>query len=215
MRVSSGLTAPGAGSRSTVDKAAKSMDITALILDDHDTFRRGFAALDELQSPDADPTTLEVDLTRVWGPLAELLDVHAVAEEEIFYPVLLRKGDREKSDEGDAVDETIDAVGDHNDIRDAIRDATLHRAGSDAWWEAVGKARESNTAHMGEEEDEAMADFRRNTTREQREELGRKFAAFKANHSTRDLDTSDQDPEEYVEEHLPPEPALGGVAGPR
>ncbi|MBA3745117.1 hemerythrin domain-containing protein [Sporichthya sp.] len=190
-------------------------DITALILDDHDTFRRGFAALDELQSPDTDPEEPEARLCAVWGPLADLLDVHAVAEERIFYPVLLRKGDSDKSDEGDAVDETLDAIGDHNDIRDATRAAARHRPGSDAWWEAVNQARTENTEHMGEEEDEALADFRRNTTRAQRAELGRKFTEFKAAHTAADLDTSGQDPERYVDEHLADtaETALGGVAG--
>lgn len=171
-------------------------DIAALILDDHDTFRRGFAALDEAQGPDADPATATERLEAIWTPLADLLDVHAVAEEQIFYPALLRKGD-------DAVDETLDAVGDHNDIRDAIHAAARHPAGSDAWWAEVNKAREANTEHMAEEEDEALADFRRNTTAAQRADLGRRFAEFKAAHSARDLDTSDQDPEEYVAEHLP------------
>jgi hypothetical protein len=178
------------------DAAHQSPDITALILDDHDTFRRGFAALDELQSPDVDPADCESKLAAVWDPLADLLDVHAVAEEKIFYPQLLRKGD-----EGDAVDETVDAVGDHNDIRDAVHAAAKFPPGSQDWWEQVNKARVANTEHMGEEEDEALADFRRNTTREQRVALGEQFATFKAEHTARDLDTSDQDPDRYVREH--------------
>src|SRR5690349_13857800 len=107
------------------DGASEGADITALILDDHDTFRRGFAALDEAQSPDTDPATAEQRLAAIWRPLADLLDLHAVAEEQIFYPMLLRKGD-----EGEAVDETLDAVGDHNDIRDAVHDAARHQPGS-------------------------------------------------------------------------------------
>ncbi|HUR72743.1 MAG TPA: hemerythrin domain-containing protein [Sporichthya sp.] len=181
-------------------------DITALILDDHDTFRRGFAALDDLQGPDAGSENLEARLDAVWRPLADLLDVHAVAEEKIFYPVLLREGDKDEADEGDAIDETVDAVGDHNDIRDAVHEAARHRPGSEEWWKAVGRARVENTHHMSEEEDEALADFRRNTTFAQRAELGREFAKFKAEHSARDLDTSDQDPEQYVAEHLPETP---------
>src|SRR4051812_4447206 len=74
------------------DGASEGADITALILDDHDTFRRGFAALDVLAGPDTDAEKLEAELMAVWGPLADLLDVHAVAEEQIFYPNLLRKG---------------------------------------------------------------------------------------------------------------------------
>lgn len=172
-------------------------DITSLILDDHDTFRRAFAALDDLQGPDTEPGRLAGRLMQVWTPLADLLDVHAVAEERIFYPALLRKGE-------DAEDETLDAIGDHNDIRDAVHDAAGHQPGSEAWWAAVNRARQANTEHMAEEEDDGLADCRRNSTQENRIRLGREFAAFKQRHPTAaDLDTSDQDPEEYVAEHSP------------
>jgi hypothetical protein len=188
------------------DGADINTDITALILADHDTFRRGFAALDEAQSPDTDPATAPARLAEIWTPLADLLDVHAVAEERIFYPRLLRAGDAD-----DAVDETLDAVGDHNDIRDAVHAAARHRPGSAPWWDEVNKARAANTEHMAEEEDEALADFRRHTTRAQRADLGRQFAEFKQSHSARDLDTSDQDPQRYVAEHRPgpPDASLG------
>lgn len=159
-------------------------DITSLILDDHDTFRRQFAELDTLSRPE--------DLERAWQPLAALLDVHAVAEEEIFYPELVRRG-------SDAEAETLDAVGDHNDIRDGIHDAARHQVGSDAWWEAVNRARAANTEHMGEEEDGALSDFRRHADEEVRDDLGRRFLDFKAQHAdARGIDTSDKDPEGYV-----------------
>jgi hypothetical protein len=159
-------------------------DITSLILDDHEWFRRQFAALDDLDDPN--------ELAAVWGPLADLLDVHAAAEEEIFYPELIRRGD-------DAEAETLDAVGDHNDIRDGVRDAARLPVGSTEWHAAVRRARMANSEHMAEEEDEAIADFRRNADPALRDELGRRFLAFKAEHEgTRGLDTSDVDPQRYV-----------------
>ncbi|MGH3900359.1 MAG: hemerythrin domain-containing protein [Pseudonocardiaceae bacterium] len=159
-------------------------DITQLILDDHETFRRQFATLDDASGAE--------QLRTVWEPLAALLDVHAVAEEAIFYPQLLRRGD-------DAEDETIDAIGDHNDIRDGVHEAARHPIGSPQWWEAVRKARVANSDHMAEEEDDALPDFRRNAPLSVREELGQRFLAFKADHAdARDLDTSDKDPQEYV-----------------
>jgi hypothetical protein len=168
-------------------------DITQLILDDHERFRRDFARLDDLQARRFVPAT---ELAQVWEPLAALLDVHAIAEEEIFYPQLLRKGD-------DGTDETLDAVGDHNDIRDAVRDAERHPVGSDAWWEAVGQARAANDEHMAEEEREALADFRRNAAVGLRVSLGRRFHQFKTEHEgARGLDTSDRDPEGYVRAEL-------------
>ena len=166
-------------------------DITQIILDDHERFRRAFARLDELQGAESAPTE---ELAQVWGPLAALLDVHAIAEEEIFYPHLLDKGD-------DAEEETLDAIGDHNDIRDAVHDAGQESVGGDAWWSAVGRARVANDEHMAEEEREGLADFRRNASVELRESLGRRFRAFEAKHrSADDLDTSDKDPQQYVDE---------------
>jgi hypothetical protein len=159
-------------------------DITQLILDDHETFRREFAALDDTHKPE--------QLREIWEPLAALLDLHAAAEEAIFYPHLLRRGD-------DAEDETVDAIGDHNDIRAEVREAARHPIGSPQWWEAVRKARGANSDHMAEEEDEALPDFRRNAPLSVREDLGRRFLEFKTDHAdARDLDISDKDPQEYV-----------------
>jgi hypothetical protein len=180
-------------------------DITTLILDDHEWFRRQFAAMDELSDP--------IELGRVWEPLAALLDVHAAAEEEIFYPALIRRGD-------DAEEETLDAIGDHNDIRDGVADAAKHAVGSDEWHDAVRRARTANSEHMAEEEDDGLADFRRNATAALRDELGRRFLAFKKEHrDRRGLDVHDLDPEEYVEEQeagvstgsggAPEDPSLG------
>ena len=177
------------------DGAGEGTDITALILDDHDTFRRGFAALDEALAPDTDPEHRDAKLAEIWAPLADLLDLHAVAEEQIFYPMLLRKGD-----EGEAVDETIDAVGDHNDIRDAVREAAAHPAGSEEWWKAVERARAENTHHMAEEEDEALPDLRRTTTRTQRIELGRQFSAAMAELRDRPP-AGNTDPREFLARH--------------
>jgi len=173
-------------------------DITSLILDDHDRFRREFAKMDDLIDTE--------ELAQVWKSLGEFLDLHAAAEEEVFYPELIRRG-------SDADEETLDAVHDHNDIRDAVHESALHPPGSTAWLAAVHQARMANSEHMAEEEDGALADFRRHADPGLREELGRKFLAFKKKHDgLRGLDVSDVDPERYVEEHKPggnPDSSLG------
>jgi hypothetical protein len=179
-------------------------DITQLILDDHTWFRQQFAALDELQAQQP-PDTAAV--RKVWEPLAARLDVHAVAEERIFYPQLLRVGE-------DPEDETLDAIGDHNDIRDGVHEAARHPLGSDAWWAAVGRARAANDEHMGEEEREGLSDFRRHAPSGLREALGVQFAEFMERHPTTEgLDVSDKDPLEYVreveQELAPPDGSLG------
>jgi hypothetical protein len=164
-------------------------DITDLILDDHEWFRRQFAALDDLQAQDP----LDVAAVRaVWQPLAAHLDVHAIAEERIFYPQLLRVGE-------DPEEETLDAIGDHNEIRDGVHAAEQLPVGTTDWWEAVGRARTANDEHMGEEEREGLADFRRTAPSGLREALGRQFAEFLAAHRTTEgLDVSDKSPQGYV-----------------
>ena len=143
-------------------------DITMLILADHEWFREQFARLDNLQAR----TSVRKDaLEKVWRPLADKLDVHAYIEEKIFYPQLLTRG----VDDPDG--ETLDAIGDHNDIRDGVRDANAAAIGTDKWWAAVGRAREANDEHMGEEEREGLSDFRRHAPIGLREALGSSTAS--------------------------------------
>lgn len=164
------------------------VDITELILNDHHRQRQAFAVLDDIDRSDRERLSL------VWGDLAEFLEVHAAAEELVFYPELLRVADPDS-------EETKDAIGDHNDIRDAIREAADHEVGSDAWWAAVGKCRAANTEHMGEEEDEGLADFRRHASLEERDELGVRFEAAKTAPVAPTLPREDKDPDTYVDEH--------------
>ena len=94
------------------------MDITEIILADHEEQRRLFARIDEVDQ--SDTQTLQV----LWNRLSAMLEVHAEAEEVYFYPALLKLGERLK--DSTEAEETIDAIGDHNEIRDGIRAATLH-----------------------------------------------------------------------------------------
>ena len=89
------------------------------------------------------------------------------------------------------VDEVRTAVG--------VREAARHPVGSSKWWDGVWQARRANSDHMAEEEDDALADFRRNTPLSVREDLGRQFNEFKTNHAgAQSIDTDDKDPEGYV-----------------
>ena len=168
------------------------MDVTELILRDHDEQRRMFALLDELGEEPA-------RLAPVWARLAVLLEVHADAEERLFYPRLLRAGQGEGGADSPE-EETEDAVRDHNEIRDAIRGAARHPAGSAGWWECVTAARRANDDHMGEEEREALADFRRHASLRERHDLAVEFAVFEAAHAG-GVPAADRDPEKYVSRH--------------
>ena len=164
-------------------------DICDLILDDHETFRRRFAELDDERSSGPDV------LVPLWRALCEHLERHASAEEDVFYPAALHIL-------SDGEHEAHHAVRDHNKIRDAIRRVAEAEPGSDAWWEAVADANEENSDHMAEEERGPLSGFRQAGVPEARKELGTRFLEFNLEHAGgRDLDTEDVDPDAYVEEH--------------
>jgi len=169
------------------DNDEGSADISELILQAHESFRRAFVDLWDLREV-GDP----VALAAAWQPLADELELHARAEETIFYPVLLHHG----SD--DAPAETIDAIGDHNEIRDAITTASGTQPGSGAWWDAVYECRKANDDHLGEEERDVIPDFRAHTDPASRRRLGAQWLTFHAqHHSARGL-SDDIDPQDYV-----------------
>ena len=94
------------------------MDITQLIADDHTEQRRLFAMIEELQPGDHDA------LEAFWTRLRVLLDTHALAEERFFYPELLKIG--RGADNESPVEETKDAIKDHNEIRDTAEAVDRH-----------------------------------------------------------------------------------------
>jgi Hemerythrin HHE cation binding domain len=168
------------------------MDITQLILDDHHEQRRLFAMLEQIDSGNT------AALTVLWARLATFLEVHAQAEEEIFYPELVRLalGPRPVTS---AEPETLDAIHDHNEIRDAIAAVPEQGVGSQAWRDAVAAVNVANGDHMAEEEREGLTDFRRRVSLAQRHDLAVRFAAFEARHFA-GVKPVDKDPEAYVQE---------------
>lgn len=166
------------------------MDITQLILDDHHEQRRLFAMLEQVDRADI------ATLTVLWERLSAFLEVHAAAEEEIFYPELLVAGKR-AGRAATAEGETLDAIHDHNEIRDSIAAVGGHAVGGDGWYDAVAAVNVANGDHMAEEEREGLTDFRRVAGLRLRHELGVAFAAFEARHIT-GVQPVDKDPAAYV-----------------
>ena len=166
------------------------MDITQLILDDHHEQRRRFAILEQVDRADSRL------LADIWARLATFLEVHAAAEEEIFYPELLRVGQR-AGRLGPSEAETLDAIHDHNDIRDTVAAVAGHEPGSDAWYAAVAAANLANSDHMAEEEREGLTDFRREASLQLRHHLAVLFAAYEARNFA-GVRPVDRDPEAYV-----------------
>jgi len=163
------------------------MDITQLILDDHHEQRRLFAILEQIDRADAGT------LTALWARMAVFLELHAAAEEAIFYPELLRAG------AANAEAETLDAIHDHNDIRDAVTAVAGHGVGSRGWYAAVTAANLANSDHMAEEEREGLTDFRRFAGLQLRHDLAVDFVAFEAQHFA-GVPVVDKDPATYVRE---------------
>lgn len=164
-------------------------DICDLILDDHEIFRRRFAELDDERR--SDPHVV----VALWTTIAEHLERHASAEEEVFYPAVLRLGE-----EGEH--EAHHAIRDHNKIRDALRRVAAAEPGGEAWWAAVADANEENSDHMAEEERGPLSVFRQSGETGLRKDLGSAFVSFNLEHAGgREIDTDDVDPDTYLEEH--------------
>src|SRR4051812_41317741 len=101
------------GTRPTGRQRGLLVDITDVILRQHDEQRRMFAALEEWPRDDHE------GLAAVWKRLEILLEVHAEAEERYFYPELLRIGTG--GADAESVDEEVeDAIKDHNNIRESV-----------------------------------------------------------------------------------------------
>jgi hypothetical protein len=166
------------------------VDITDLILDDHREQRRLFAILEQITPSDTS------SLSAVWTRLGVFLELHAAAEEAIFYPALLKAGlVARRQTATDA--ETFDAIGDHNEIRDAVTDVPRHQVGTKEWFAAVGAANLANSDHMAEEEREGLTDFRRLAGLQQRHDLAVAFTAFQARNYS-GVPVIDKDPQAYI-----------------
>ena len=162
------------------------LDITALILSEHELFRRSFTEIEGL--------TDTAELTERWSELADQLEVHASGEEEVFYPEMLHDVD-------DAEDDTEHAVKDHNKIREAVDAVATHEVGTDAWWEAFRHAREETVEHLEEEEHDVLPPFQAEVDEDKRTKLGERWLAFRdAHQGARGLSGETKDPEQYVEE---------------
>lgn len=162
------------------------LDVTELILEDHERLRRRFAGLDDAPDNEA--------LGVLWDELADLLIVHAECEESVFYPSLLKKGGEESGEE------TEDAIEDHDKIKDAVREAGQHPVGSDPWWKAVREAGYENSDHLAEEERDVIPDFRQHASDGLRAQLAVAWTKGRRDHQPlQGVDAKDHDPKEYIE----------------
>lgn len=128
-----------------------------------------------------------------------LLEVHAKAEETLFYPRLVKlQRDLVESESPD--EETEDAIHDHNEIRDAISAVDEQEVGGLPWLRALAHLNEVNGDHMAEEERQGLTDFRRHVGLDERHRMAVAFVAFEAEHAA-GIQPVDVDPRAYVKEN--------------
>ena len=141
------------------------LGIATLITADHGRMRLGFAGLDEAPGQE--------ELSNTWDRLSTRLETHVDAEERLFYPELVHASVT-------AQEASVSLPDDHKRIRDAIRDADIAPVGSDAWWEAVRRARTASTMHFAVEERQVLPDFRNQASEERLTDLGEAWQRLSA-----------------------------------
>lgn len=145
------------------------MDLTELIVAEHDRIGRLFGALEDVtryashQAGRRGPRMLE----EAWARLSGLITAHTAAEQQVFYPAL--PAARGGGDDG--------ALAEHLGILSAVREVGLHEPGSPAWRRAVADLRAGTCAHFGAEE-RVLVVFRQCTEPRLRDALGRQWAAL-------------------------------------
>jgi hypothetical protein len=152
--------------------AGQSADVIDLIMADHRRMRRLCEALQHMASRHSDASQ-NLMSAHVWQRLADLLEVHTSAEEEICYLPMFACSPA-------GTDGRREAVDDHDDIREAIREASMQCAGSAVWWRAVWAALVVNAEHLDREERDLLPHCLTGLPVSKRRELGRQWSAFVA-----------------------------------
>jgi hypothetical protein len=148
-------------------------DVVDLIMADHRRILRLGDALHGTARWNGD-SRRDLTLADVWQRLAGLLETHTRAEEEICYLPMSGSGQQSAERRGG------ETIADHDDIREAIGEASLCLAGSDPWWRAVRAVIAVTADHLHREECGMLADCLPRLTIRQRFELGSQWCAFVA-----------------------------------
>ncbi len=149
-------------------RAGLPADIIELITADHRRIGRLRDALHDAARLGGDSGSGWI-LAHVWQRLSDLLEAHTQAEEEICYLPMFGPGPQ-------AAERMREAVSDHDDLREAIREACLQPVGSALWWGAVRVALAASGEHIDREERELLACC--GLTASRRRELGRQWLGF-------------------------------------
>lgn len=139
-------------------------DVIDLVLRDHRAIDQLF---DELQA-----AKVPTDQTKLFGQVKDELERHASAEEKVLYP-------RVRKEVPEGQEEAKDAIEEHDQIRDSVKEVEEHEAGSELFTLAVTQLIATTKHHVGVEEEELLPDFLANSELNEREELGGRFEEAK------------------------------------
>ena len=149
-------------------------DIIDLIRADHLHIMRWAARLGALSRQDIDQESPPV-LAGTWQTLASLIELHMRADDEICGPAVLGAGRR-----GRVLAREIRAA--HEDIRELIREVSLHPPGSPPWWHLARVALAVWAVQLDLEEHGPLAECRYRADPALRERLVGRWRAFSEAH---------------------------------
>jgi hemerythrin-like domain-containing protein len=162
-------------------------DIIKIILHEHEEFKSEFKELENMKD--------KQELNERWRKLADYLELHASAEEALFYPRAIKKVKDSKED-------TKHAVKDHNEIRQTTKAVGKEEFDSKEWWKAFSEWKDATIEHLEEEEEDVIPPFEKEVSEEDRNMIGEEWRQFYSkHHHAKGLSGAEKDPEAYVEKH--------------
>jgi hypothetical protein len=156
-------------------------DIIELIRADHRRIRRLEAVLRAAaRSCGSEPGWV---LPRTWDGLAEAIEAHITAEQEICWPAVSSASPQDPA-------ELREAAADNEEIRETIAEAARQPTASPSWWRAVNDTLRTCSCHLDREEHGLLPCLARSTGRALRDQLGRQWLAFVSARSSHKLTPS-------------------------
>jgi hemerythrin superfamily protein len=140
-------------------------DIIDLVLQDHHAVAELFDELQAAKGAD--------EQAKLFAQVKDALERHAGAEEKVLYP-------RVRNEAREGKEEVKDALEEHDQIRESLKEVEEHEAGTELFALAVAQLVATTKHHVGVEEAELLPDFRTSSEASERESLGRAFEEAKA-----------------------------------
>lgn len=160
-----------------MDPAAAGTEIGDVIHAEHRRILRLFGAIDDVARREVAGLGRSA-LRQVWVRLADLLEQHTDAEEQICFPALFGGG-------AEAMTLMEAAIAEHNDIREVLAEARLLEPGSARWWRTVAAAHDECSEHFRREERDVVSVLCGVLSHEESRRAARQWETFPVGHGQR------------------------------